>query len=205
VETEAPDPRPVRTAYDDPEKYEADLVTWSAKAAAKVTQAEIEKSVKEREAKEAKDKTEKETQASVKKRMDAWAKSKAEAIEKYPDYEEVAEADTVSINQAMAYAILEENLDTGKGTEIAYYLGQHPDEAAKIAALTTQSAVDRAIGKLADRLEREPVKPVSKAPEPPKPLGSRAGAIKKSADNESMEEYAARRKAELKAQRANAN
>lgn len=205
VETEAADPRPKRSDYDDPEKYEEALVTWSAKTAAKViavkvTQAEIEKSVKEREARASKEKSDRESQAAQKELTDAWAKSRAAAIEKYPDFAEVAESDDVQITPAMAFSILEENLDSGKGWEISYYLGQHPEEAAKIAALP-QARQSIAIGRLAERIAQIPVKQ-TKAPKPPEPVGSKARALKKAPEDESMEEYAARRNAELRPPRA---
>lgn len=201
VETKDADPRPVRTAYDDPEKYEADLVAWSAKTAAKVTQAEIERTTKEREATETKAKTERETQATFKKRVDAWNESVKAGVEKYADYHEVAEADDVPITPAVANAILEENLESeGKGFEIAYYLGNHKDEAARIAALPTQGHIDRAIGRIAERLASQPVNKVSKAPPPPKPVGARSTAsTKKLHEIEDMEEYAKVRNASLRA------
>jgi hypothetical protein len=185
VKTEPADPRPVRRAYDDPDTYEADLVTWSAKIAAKVTQAEIEK----REAAESKAKTEKQQQAEHKKRLDAWSKAKTDAIEKYEDFVEIAESPDVSITPAMAYAIVEENLDSGAGYEIPYHLGKHPEEAAKIAALP-QSRQGIAIGRLAERLAAQPVKVT-------RTTGSKARAPQKS--EESMEQYARRRNAEIRA------
>lgn len=210
IKTEAADPRPVRparAAYDDPDQYDAAvakyddaLVAWSAKTAAKVTQAEIEKQTKEREAGEAKAKTEREQQAEQKERLDAWVKATAKGAEKYPDYADVAENPDVPITPAMAFSILEENLESGEGFEINYYLGTHLEEAAKIAALP-QSRQGIAIGRLAERLAAERAKPakVTKAPDPVKPIGSKARATEKSADEESMEEYAARRKAEIRA------
>lgn len=201
VKTQEADPRPKRTDFDDPEKYEQALVEWSAKSAAKLTQAEIERAQKERDAAAAKDTTEKQFQSEHKERVDAWTKSKEKAIDKYPDYEEVAESDEVPITPVMASSILEENLESGKGFEIAYYLGKHINEAKRIAALP-QSAQVIAIGKLAERLAAIPEKTFSKTPTPPKPLGNRSAAGDAGKEPE-MEEYATKRNAQLRAGRAN--
>jgi hypothetical protein len=184
VRTEPADPRPVRRAYDDPDTYEADLVTWSAKAAAKVTKTEIENQAKEREASHARQKE----QAQFRERVDAWGKAKTIAVEKYPDFVEVVESPDLRITPAMAFAILEENLEGGKGYEISYYLGKHPQEAAKIAALP-QARQALAIGRLAERIEAQRTKPTS----------SRTTVGRKSPAEESMDEYARRRNAELRA------
>jgi hypothetical protein len=69
--------------------------------------------------------------------------------------------------------------------------------------LTTQNAIERAVGRLAERLATErkakPERTVTKAPEPVKPIGARARAVEKSPDEETMEEYAQRRNAQLRA------
>jgi hypothetical protein len=202
VKTAPADPRPQRKDFDDPDKYEAALIDWSAKSAAKITQAEIERQSKESAATQARKKTEEKQQSEFKERVDAWTKAKTAAIEKYPDWMEVAESPDVTITPAMAFAMMEENLDSGKGFEIAYYLGKHPEEAAKIAALASDTRQELAIGRLAERLAAAPVK-VTKVPDPPKPVGSRSSALKKSPESESMEEYATRRNAELRPPRAN--
>jgi hypothetical protein len=200
VKTEPATPRPRRHDFDDPDTYDEALVAWSAKTAAKVTQAQLEKQAQERGASETKSRTEREQQEQMRERMAAWKSAKDKAIEKYPDFQDVTEADDVAITPAMAFSILEENLETGEGFEVAYYLGQHKKEAAKIAALPVQRQ-GIAIGRLAERLavERAKPAPVSKAPKPPTSVGGKARATEKSAAEESMEEYAARRNGELSA------
>jgi hypothetical protein len=54
------------------------------------------------------------------------------------------------------------------------------------------------IGKLAERLASRPKARVSRAPAPIEPLGSRARAGEKTPEEESMEEYAARRFSQLR-------
>lgn len=195
------DPRPDRKSYDDPDKYESDLVSWSARTAAKVTQAEIEKQGKEREANEAKEKSEKADSERREKVASAWQKSHAKALETYPDYTDVAENPDIQITPDMAHAMLRVNKKSGNGPDIAYHLGKNPEEAARIAALDIDDQLVE-IAELGARLKAKPA-PVSKVPEPPKPLGSKSSAGKKSGDDESMEEYAARRNASLRPQRAN--
>lgn len=202
VKTQPAEPKPERAKFDDPESYDAALIAWSAKTSAKLTQAEIEKQQKEREATEAKTKSDNEQKEALKTRVDAWKKSKEKAIEKYPDWVEKAESADVNITPAIAFSLLEENLETGEAWEVAYYLGNNPEEADKIAALKTQNAIDRAIGRISERLalerKSESKKTVTKAPEPPKPIGSRSRAVEKSPQDETMEEYAKRRNAELR-------
>jgi hypothetical protein len=199
VKTEPAEPHPRRPLRQDfayshehdaaLEKYDEDLVAWSAKASAKLTQAELERKSKDETEARGKAYRDENHRASFKERTDAWGDAKAKAIEKYADYLEVAEDPKLQITPAMGLAILEDNLDGGKGFEITYYLGKHPEEAAKIAALPTIERQQLAIGRLAERLASQPAKAAR----------SRSPADKKSPDNEGMEEYAARRNRELRA------
>lgn len=204
VKTEAPEPRPKLADFPgEPEKYEEALIAWSARAAAKLTEAELERKSQERAAEKTKadekEKAETQFKERAAERKKAWDDSKEQAIEKYPDFEDVAMSEDVEITPAMAFAIMEVNVDgDGIGTEVAYYLGKHPDEAAKIAKLSTNERQGLAIGRLAERLASKPVA-VTKVPDAIKPLGSRSAAVKKGPADESMEEYAVRRNAELRA------
>lgn len=195
------EPRPERSKYDDPDKYESDLVAWSARTAAKVTQAQIEKNTQEREQSETRAKQDKAQAEQQKELSDAWGKAVTVGEEKYPDYHEVAEARNVPITPAMAFSIMQENLDSGRGFEIAYYLGKHPEQAKQIASLP-EHRQSIAIGRLAERLEEKPEK-VSKAPPPPKPVGSKSAARSTPREEKSMEEYAKERNAQIRAERAN--
>jgi hypothetical protein len=199
----AEDPRPDRAKFDDPEKYDAALVAWSAKTASKLTLAEHERQQAQRAAADKKRETEAKQQADLKALDDAWIAAKAKAIEKNPDWEEIAEAQGVEITPAMAFVMKELNQDEpGTGLDVAYYFGSSEAgkaEALRISKLTTFAKQSAAIGRLAERLAKpEPAK-VTKVPDPVKPLGARAAAVKKSPSDESMEEYAARRNAEIRA------
>lgn len=94
------------------------------------------------------------------------------AIEKYPDFEEVAYSDDVPITNAMAMAIQESEM----GPDIAYYLGKNVAEAQRIAKLSPLSQA-KELGKLEAKIAAAPApaKP-SKAPEPITPINaSKAG------------------------------
>jgi hypothetical protein len=139
--------------------------------------------------------------AEQQRRLDAWTKAKDTAAKKYPDFEKIASADDLPITPAMARSILEETLDNGRGYEIAYYLGKHKDEAAKISALPTVERQQLAIGRLAERLAREEKAAMK---ESSKSVDSRAGATRESDAEESMEQYAKRRNAEIRANKGSA-
>ena len=89
-----------------------------------------------------------------------------EALDKYPDYEQVAHTHQFMTNE-MAAAIKASDIST----EIAYYLGSNLDEAEKIFNLQPIQQV-KELGKLEARLESNPpVKKTTKAPAPIKPVG----------------------------------
>ena len=63
--------------------------------------------------------------------QDAWAESTADFREKVPDFDAVVHNPNLTVTPVMADAIRE----SGRGAEIAYYLGKNPAEAARIASL----------------------------------------------------------------------
>lgn len=178
------EPRPKRDAFADPDTYDAALEAWSSKKATAEAKATTEREFKDAQtAKETKDRETRET--AVAKQIAAdWSAKLDKAREKYPDYDDVAQADDVPISVPMAHAILNDE----NGTDIAYYLGQHKDEAARIAKLNPmQQAL--AIGRLAAVIVEKP-KPVSRAATPITPLGSTNSAVVKGDEELSMDEYA---------------
>lgn len=104
----------------------------------------------------------------------AWEKKERAARKAHADFDDVL--DTVEIPAtagvlAARQALLEEEA----GAEILYYLGKHPKEIERIAALSPVSAV-REIGKLAALLEKSPApengkRQITGAPKPPPPSG----------------------------------
>jgi chemotaxis protein histidine kinase CheA len=127
---------------------------------------------------------------------DTWAEKTKAAEAKHEDFAEVALKDDLPVTPAMADAIRDSEI----GPEILYHLGKNPDEAARISKLSPIAAI-RAIGKLEASLAVEATEPqtktppVSKAPEPIRPVGgSRVNPVK---DIEGMtqSEYRAYREA----------
>lgn len=175
------DDRPNRDEFDDPDAYTQALTEWSARKA--VQEDRIQRAESEQKAR---------VQESYAKVTKDWNEGREKALEKYPDYVEVAENDQLPIAQHVGFALLSHE----NGHDIAYYLGKHPDEAARLSALSPlQSAL--AIGALGMRLSQQEKPEVSRAPAPAKPIGAR-GSVTKTPESESMDEYAARRNAELR-------
>lgn len=101
-----------------------------------------------------------------------WSK----AASRFPDYNEVVVNEKVQISQAMESVM---RMNPEKGTAIAYYLGQNPEESLRIAKLTLATnerewgtALARAgmeLGEIATKLpapgtKKDPAKETSKSP-----------------------------------------
>ena len=129
---------------------------------------------------------------------DAWNDRRAEFMADHPDFEDVAEADDLTITPTMSNAIW----ISEEGPAVAYYLGQHPEEAKRIAAMEPLQAI-KAIGRIEAKVSREAPEPKIEPvkPKPIRPVGARTSASTKSPSEESMEEYAARRTSELRSTR----
>jgi hypothetical protein len=69
-----------------------------------------------------------------------------EVSDKYNDFEEVAYADKLKVNQMMTDQLIDMNEE---GAETLYYLGKHPDEAKRIATVKGETAVARELAKIA--------------------------------------------------------
>lgn len=106
--------------------------------------------------------------------QNTFAEREEEARAKYEDYESVAYADDLRITEYMAEVIKASEI----GPEIAYHLGSNPKEAERIAKMTPLAQA-RELGKIEASLESgapAPVKKVSSAPNPIKPVGSRSSS-----------------------------
>lgn len=181
--SDPPDPRPTREQHDDPDAYDEALIEWSSRrAASAAVESETQKRVQAEQARE---------QETIRT---GWETRRAQAIIDMPDYAEIAESPDVQISVAMAHSII----TAPDGPKLAYHLGKHPEDAARIAKLPPALAVFE-MGLLSAHLQTKMAPEVSKAPAPVKPLGSRSAALRKSPNEESMEEYAARRNRELRA------
>ena len=190
-------PKPRRDTFDTAEAYDVALVEWATGEARRIATQEAEDAQRKAEAKRAADEQAK-AQAAIDKANaeahKAWMKQRDAAMEEFPDYVEVAEDAAVQITPQMAQAIMAAE----NGTRIAYHLGKNPALADKISKLPPGRQVME-IGKLEAKLNAPEPKQVSKAPPAITPIGSRNSATQKTANDETMEEYAARRNKELRA------
>ena len=99
----------------------------------------------------------------------------APAAQKYSDFAEVALADDLPITQPMAAAIAESDV----GGDVAYYLGQHREEAERISQMSAVQQV-RELAKIEDKVKAPPK--VTKAPAPIEPTGGKSSTEKDPSD-----------------------
>jgi hypothetical protein len=164
-----PSGKPRLHDYPTLEAYQEALTDWKINQREAAKEAEAANAAAER--------------AAAKLQTD-WQNSETAARTAHPDYDEIVQSVRAPDGPgvpAMRQALLEDEA----GAEILYYLGQHPDEMTKIAAMPLASAA-KEIGKLAVKLAPAPdsgkPKPqhVSGAPRPPAPLSRpSAGTTKK--------------------------
>lgn len=207
---EAPRPkRPTRAQFDDPDAFDAALsehedalIEWSSRTAAATAAASAaaaaadaaKKAADDAAAATAEEARKTAEEAQVKAMQTKWEANRTKAIEQLPDYAEVAENPEVQISLAMASVIT----TRPDGPQIAYHLGKNPELSARIAALTPPEAVFE-LGLIAAQLQTAKPPELTKAPDPVRTVGARAAATRKGPEEESMEEYAARRQKEVRA------
>ena len=156
-----------------------------------VATAEAQKAIEAEGKKTADAEMQKRIKAENDKVLLEFADRKEKFIETNPDYAEVVENDDVQISIPMANAILTDE----DGPAIAYYLGKNRDEAERISKLPAVQAV-AALGRIAARLAAKPAPVTKPAPLAPLKTGSET-ATRKTAAEESMDEYGARRQREI--------
>ena len=204
--------RPARSDYPSVELWEEALIdyadqkaTWSARREVKAAQAQAQQEAEARVQEEQQRVSREAYQARIQK-----------VQEKYPDFKEVAETPDVQVSMPMAYEII----NSENGPELQYYLGKNPDEARRISDMTMtirnpesgqMEVVPNIVAQVSEmrilawklaNSTQQPTKPVvSNAPRPIKPITASADKVPKSLEDLSMEEYAARRKADWKSAR----
>lgn len=167
-----PKPRPDRAKYDDPTKYENDLLEWNQEETLRKFRAEQEQA--QREA----------AQREAARRLE---EQKETARAKFADFDEViAHADKTLAIPATLKPVLDGVAVEGEhGVEVLYHLAKHPDEAKRIFALKPVAAAmalgrieEQYMAKAAAKAEAKPETttqpPVSKAPPPLPSLSSGA-------------------------------
>lgn len=136
-------------------------------------------------------------QLTQRQRTESWRKRESDFAAKTPDYEDKAYYAPIPDK---AVEIIR---DCENGPEIAYYLGEHPEEARALDGMS-ETAMARAIGRIESKLAAPAVspapapapKPVSKAPPPPPKIEAVEPAITKAWNDPalSQEEFNKRRK-----------
>jgi hypothetical protein len=118
----------------------------------------------------------------------------APAAEKYEDFEEVVLRDDLPITRDMAEAILELG---SPGHDVAYHLGTHPKEAARIAGLGRIAQI-KEIDKIAATLTKPPEP--TKAPAPIVPNSGNA-PVEKRLEEAGYEDFVKIRRKQIAARR----
>lgn len=142
---------------------------YVAAKAAYIAEQKINKTLAEREERERAERQQYERQ----KVQTSWQQRVAEATAEMPDFEDVIASSEVPMTEPMQQAIMESDV----GPKLAYYLANNPDEATKIAGMSPIGAI-RALGRIEERLQAQPVKKPTAAPEPIKPVGAKASVAK---------------------------
>lgn len=181
--------RPDPANYTSAEQYAMDVDKYIGDHSAWVARREVRKSLEAQRMTE-----EQRRREAARQHVETTYRSRVEkALEKYPDYHQVAEADDLPISRPMADAIRAAE----SGPDVAYWLGQHPDECAKISKLHPVAQIME-LGRIAHTLSAAAPapKPVSRTPAPITPSRPTNETPPLNPAEESMESYAARRKAE---------
>lgn len=173
--------KPVPAQFQDYESYIEALTDWKTDQKLSGLRQETETQQRNREAAERAEK--------VQSKLSG-------AAEKYEDFEEVALDPTVPITQAMAETIA----DSDMGGDLAYYLGIHRDEAARISRLTPVQQV-REITRLEAKLATPQVTK-SSAPKPISPISANKAPVTGLADDLPVDEWLKRREAQVYKKRA---
>lgn len=191
-------PRPARKDFDDPDAYDAALVEWSSKTAADAARAEAAKEFEAKTATEKLAEVERVQREQSEVVLNQWQDKRTKAIEEFPDYEAVVESDDLQISIPMRDAILAAD----NGPALAYHLGKNPAEAARIAALNPMMQLME-MGRMMATVEAQAKVVPSRVPTPPAHLSTGNAAVSKGLHEISdMDEYAARRQEQIRAQRA---
>jgi hypothetical protein len=191
-----PGPRPRSRDFDDYESYEAARDEWYVRRSV----ANLDRRFAEKDAATARARRAVEirevSQAAESALAQAYRQRRDRFVETHPDYAEVAESDALRVSDVMAALIAKHP----SGPAVAYHLGQHRDEANRIAQLdpTSQAAE---FGRLTALVGTEPAPARRANPAPAQPRDA-SGRYVGTGREESMEQYAARRTAEIIAARS---
>jgi hypothetical protein len=190
------EPRPRRQDFDDPYAYDDARDDWADRRNA----AGMERRLAERERERPAAEIAAAEQQYVGALASGYAARRAAFVEAYPDYAEVAESDALRITDVMAALIARHPA----GPAVAYHLGKNLNEATRLAQLDPASQAAE-FGRLTALLGSEPTAARSASPAPAQPRDATGKYVRSAnvatAREEPMEQYGARRTAELMAAR----
>lgn len=181
---EPPQPKPSEDQYTDYSQYLEALADWKADQKIKAHLSEVE-SQRQQEAQ----------QRTQQEKVQGFQAKAAEFAKEHPDYHVVAENPNVPISQPMFDAIVESDM----GPQIAYHLGQHPEEASRISSMSDYGAA-RELGKLEAQLSIPPKPKTSQAPDPVEPVGGGSERTAKDPEKMTTEEWMAWRNKQVSGQ-----
>lgn len=176
------DKEPKRDDFEDLESYQKALAEHTARRV-----------LREHQESEKKSREESRARSEQARRLQAWEAHAEKIAAKHEDGEDVAGhfVSSVELHPYALDAILESEL----GSEIAYYLGKHDEEAARIAKLSPARQASE-IGKLEAKLS-EAQKKVSSAPAPIDPVKGKGAAETGLSNDLPMQEWIKRRNKQL--------
>lgn len=181
VQTAKPEaPRPVVEGRPKIEQFEDVNDFVEAMSEWKLSQADKARTEASRQ--EAEQRQQQELQARVSTMVDS-------ARQKYADFDEVVLSNAaIPISQFAAEALV--NME--KGADVAYHLGKHPQEAARIASLPEKIQLVE-LG----RIEAALTLSVKKVPQAPAPVGSQLGGSAGGGEPEDIKAWMAWRNAQV--------
>lgn len=198
VVEEADDPKPNPAEFEDPDAYVAAI-------SAHATRQELRRANQAAKdlASERAEAANKEAQAAQLERNNAaiaelhsnFNKRVTEVKPDYPDYDEKVKNNTELVLRNDVFFTIEKAVDS---PHLLYHIASNPDVAAELNKLHPQDAAIR-IGEIQAELRIARKPKVTKAAAPINPVGNRESPMKKSPNEESMEEYADRVQKEMDA------
>lgn len=114
----------------------------------------------------------------------------------HPDFDEVVFSSGTAISEPMAEAIA----ISERGPQVAYYLGNNPEEARRLFDLSLRNpiAAAREIGLLEGKLSLPQPRTTTKAPPPIQPLSAGGGTLSPDPEQMTMDEWVKWRNASLR-------
>jgi hypothetical protein len=192
------DPAPNRNEYDDPDEFTAAISAHATRQELRRASAAAQEAAAERAraAQTAANAANQEKiNAAINELHGNFQKRVAEVKTEYPDYDEKVSNNTDLTMRNQTFFMIEQATDS---PHILYHLASNPDVLSSLDKLNQMEAAIR-IGEIQAELRIARKPKVTKSAPVVKPVGNRASPQQKTPNEESMEEYAARREQEEKA------